>query len=385
MSFTYHLVTANRNPGRYYRISGTAAAPVVEADVAIGAGTGEWLDIFSTDGGTTLYVGGLTPLLFYKSTDGGATWASKSFAGVDYVKAIAGFDGDDSVVVGCENTFGAGSGWYKLNTTTGLMEYKQASIAAGVNSIWAIPGTDTAPGIGTIIGIDINDPGNRCIWYSTDRGVTWTHDVATTPGWQGIHCVRTDPRDNLIWYLCNGGGADLKLRKGYLGAGLTYVATVVGAGTANRYPNVLGVDETGAVWFIGYTDHVIYRRDPTTGVIAASKATAGVIGGLWVIDSQNILASAGNYLYFWDGSIWHTYHTNFDLGLPTATCRGIWGEPIGVENAGGDLAGGPRFRIGYDPERNSGPRQQDGSLQGDMQIVTGVQNIATFDGGTLED
>jgi len=54
-------------------------------------------------------------------------------------------------------------------------------------------------------------------------------------------------------------------------------------------------------------------------------------------------------------------------------------------DVGGDLAGGPRFRIGMEPKRNTGPALMDGSLQSDMQMVSGIQTIATFDGGTLED
>jgi len=51
---------------------------------------------------------------------------------------------------------------------------------------------------------------------------------------------------------------------------------------------------------------------------------------------------------------------------------------------GGDLAGGPRYRVGW-PDGKAGPRLMDGTLQSDMLIVSGVQTIATFGDGNLED
>jgi hypothetical protein len=148
-------------------------------------------------------------------------------------------------------------------------------------------------------------------------------------------------------------------------------------------------DELGAIWVFmqgggGGAGHSVHRRDPDTGIWALAHAyipgvPAGVSRGMFVRDSNNIYVNSAGQVSWLEDGIWYDMPNWASNGFNGVCCQ-PYQEP-----SGGDLAGGPRFRVGFDPERRSGPRQEDGSLQSDLQISTGVQNIAQFDGGTMED
>ena len=330
----WHL-SSYSNPPRYVRLSGPASAPVVEADVVVNAAAGAndtTRGIYSPDGGQTIYIVGGDAVTdaqsntFLLSTDGGATWTNKSAdvwrpgANIPSGLGISGFSGDQSILACVETAF-AGSGFFKYNTVAETLDRTGVPNHAYCNSIWAVPGTNY------VYAVDFADPGNRSLWYSDDRGATWQQDLSyvTLGAGDGALHVVTDPRDGLIWTAAGRGGM-IQFRYGYLGGGWTLEAPFAGAPQL-REGRVLCCDETGAVWFFNNTDSKLYRRDPTSGVWASPLTTAGgARGGLWVVDSENILLSGGNgHLYIWDGSSWYTYLAVADLGLTAGSYWAVWG------------------------------------------------------------
>lgn len=404
MSFVYHLASYNFTPARYVRISGTADAPVIDIQQSINP-IATWAPvfaIFSNDGGQTLYLGGdwglaaADSLAAWKSIDRGVTWTNKSgdFIALNLnpeTYSIGGFPENPSVIFGSRAAGGPATqtGWHRLNEVTDKFDIKQQT-GDRPYSIWACTQSNI------VYGVDGAYPATAAgLFYSLDLGETWALD-ATAPFTDfafGSQVV-TDPRDGRI-YVSERPGTGPQVHWAPAIGG-PWTTEAVGPATGqlpHETGRLLCCDETGAVWlqtYNGTLGHQIWRRDPGTGIWALSlQSTTGNNGAIWVKNSTNALSSTGDKLNFWDGTSWTTYTTeSLGLGTPpffdAITFRAIWGE-ADPDASGGDLAGGPRFRVGYDPERNSGPRQEDGSLQSDMQIVTGVQNIATFDGGTVED
>ena len=352
MSFIYHLVSNGSAHCRYVRISGTAAAPVVEAEVVLipTSVTNITYGLWSPDGGATLWVIGednfATPdlsLVVVRSTDGGATWTNRQAAlppitGRHTVRAIGGFAGDQSVVLGIETPFG-NDNFSKLNLGTDNFDIAQGLGGSHrPNSVWAVEGTDTV--YGTVATVATN------LWRSLDRGASWGADATYLTGMTGRpwHVV-TDPRDGRIYTL---GYTSFSVCRHGVWGGPWVNDPVFPASTQIDTPEgrTLGCDETGAVWaFLTNSSlgHQVYRKDPGTGIWSLSlQGATGNRGGLWVIDSQNILCSIANYLHFWDGAIWHSYHCTIDLGLTDQMYRGIWGTggpkpPARVQLPGGYL------------------------------------------------
>jgi len=133
----------------------------------------------------------------------------------------------------------------------------------------------------------------------------------------------------------------------------------------------------------GVTYKLSLQGELVETVVAANPPTGG--GG------ANVRIRVGGYSF--GNDVYGALHSlryvkeEFTAAQVLASYLEVRAESCGLpgEGGGGDLAGGPRFRVGFDPDRRSGPRQEDGSLQSDLLISTGVQNIAQFDGGTLED
>ncbi len=332
MPFTYHLATRTTSPCYYVRITGTAAAPVIEAQVAIEASGGAH-GIFSTDGGATLWVVGTQTLMTcHRSVDDGATWEDKQTdvyrpaAHVPQCWCVGGFQDDPSVCLSSAPSFG-GAGWCKLNETNQLFELKQAA-GDRTYSIWADEFT------GIMYAIDGFYPATFSrLWYSSDRGASWTAD-ATVPflDFAAAQDVVTDPRNGRIYIAAPSGFPDptgvTVFRSEAVGGPWTKEFILVGT-LQQGYGRELCCDETGAVWLRvlnGGTGHQVYRRDPGTGTWALSlQGTTGACGCLWVIDSENVLASIAGRLHFYDGTIWHSYQTLTDLGLGfIGEFNGMW-------------------------------------------------------------
>jgi len=316
------LVVAPFAP-RYVRLSGPASAPVVEADVVVNTEVNAGpttFGIWSVDEGATLWICGPTNVTlgranqWLRSTDGGATWVNKSQNLQSLVLSIGGFAGDPALVSGVEAWGTAGA--YLYNVPGDVWNKQQATADYG-NSIWAVPGTDI------VYMVAGNEATNQTLWYSLDRGVSWAQDASyTSDAGAGTLQVVTDPRDGLIWTASPNG----KFRYGYRGGGWT-VETPFAFTTTRLEGRSLCCDETGAVWFFNPTDSKLYRRDPTSGVWASPLTTAGFHhGGLWVVDSENIMLCGGNgRIYIWDGSSWYTHLAVADIGLTESKYFGVWG------------------------------------------------------------
>jgi hypothetical protein len=323
------------------RLSGTAAAPVVEAQVVINpSGVFEHWGIFSPDGGTTLHVcgshgNGNTTISNGAaiSVDGGANWTNKASNlptanGWDYNYALAGWQ-DDPEPISAYRGGGSGDGYNKYNNATG--NWDRAKLLTDSDFAWGIfakEGTDLAYA---------TRGRNDELYYSTDRGATWVKDTT-------YNITTQDPRhvvefDGIV-YTVNYSNA-CKCVYGPIGGPWTEQAlpgTIDGTFEGHQ----LTVDDTGALWVILLNaptvgTNSIYRRDPGTGAWSQSlDMGSGVPGGIWAVDSQNVLASNAAKLHFWDGSSWTT-HTTANLGLVSQTFGGIWG----IQTASIDSVVGP--------------------------------------------
>jgi hypothetical protein len=327
----YHLAVSDSDC-RYLRISGTPSAPVVEADVVITAGdiASTMIRVFSPDRGATLYACGgkweANPPLGHaldKSVNGGATWASVATklpgGGADTPQALAGWQGDQSIILTTQKSFGPDR-FCKLNTSTGDFEQKQAlGDSARPHGLFAVEGTDVAY---AMVGTGTNDG----LWRTLDRGATWsrdaTFDAAKT---QSYYHLVVDPDGETITAL--GYSSSLRAMRGKWGGSWTETALPGGSIGSGSAANRLTVTEDGAVW--AYNDQrSIYRRDPGTGTWALSgTATLGNgVGGIWAISSTDIMAVTGGYVYWWDGSTW-TEISAATLSISTWGSGGVWAAP----------------------------------------------------------
>jgi hypothetical protein len=348
MAAIYHLADSS-NGRMYVRLSVDAAGvPTVEAENTIQAdllafnGRGK-LAMFSTDG-QTLWCGGdhyfpdytKAPSL-HKSVDGGATWTTEvdrldsygTHPGATTVMSLAGWEGDAKLVAGTQTTGRDVSLLERYNDGTDLwVASHNFAHGNGVpNSLWVREGTDEIYGTRQIGNL------NR-LYRSTDRGATWAGDptydlVAVDNSFQ----VVVEP-DGTVTTL-NFSSAVTACR-GKWGGPWVNDAPIVGGSLSQQQGRMLGVDETGAVWakLVVSTLHGVYRRDPGTGLwsLSQSLGSGGDMGGLWVVDSQNVLASKQGAIWTWNGTSW-TSTTTVSLGLTEDTYSAIWGQTTASLNS----------------------------------------------------
>jgi hypothetical protein len=119
----------------------------------------------------------------------------------------------------------------------------------------------------------------------------------------------------------------------------------------------------------------LYLNGEHVGTTVAANPPTG--GGSANVNVRIGGDSAGNDLYGYVHTLRYTKELYSDAQIAESylACRDV---SCGL--GGGRL----RFRVGWDPDRRSGPRQQDGSLLTDMLMVGGVPGISTFDGGLMD-
>lgn len=357
--FVYHLAPSTGTPdAKYVRISGTAAAPVVDAQVVMVPGdvVPTCWGIFSPDGGQTIWVVGdyyptdnTKSVRLVRSRDGGATWDQlqlylpgnpppgfPTYGTTEYARphVVHGFQGRQDVLFGVFVGNWGVAYFGKYNTSTGWVDIQQ-SLAQNSTpmTVWADDNSGIAYGLRIV-----HTPR---LWRSLDYGATWASDASFDTGLTDTpyHLV-VHPTTGQIWTLGYSSGYP-KLRYGSWGG--PWSEEEIPGGALDVNPNggrKLCVDEAGALWAQvtnGALGHQVWRRDPGTGVWSLSyQGRTGSHGGLCVIDSQNALTSIGTYLAFWDGSTWTEYDADVDLGLENINTYDIYATPA----AGGGVSPG---------------------------------------------
>jgi hypothetical protein len=346
MSFTYHVVSA----GRYFRIEGTAASPVLSVgpvDLTSPYSAFTPYCIFSPDGGQTLWAGGTRPTGgFLKSVDGGLNWVDQydhmpAANGDEQVTSIA-YDPDSGVMCATYQEHSGFSG-----VAGGILKYDPGTedwVKKAGDASWANAGTTNMCVVNGVwyCGVQFGAT-RRGLYRSTDDGETWVVDSSWTyTNWQGNGPpqLAVDSGNNFCCVNAWLAAANWRAyeRYGQFGTGpFTPTAIIPPDDWGYAPPNgqqsgrLMMVDEQDAFWLAidrNSLTHIV-RRDPTSGLWSIEHVFTASSGAraIAVADSQNIwAANQGGFAHvsLYDGTTWHD-HSYTSIHASLQSTAAVWG------------------------------------------------------------
>lgn len=351
MAIKFHVASA----GRYFRIEGTAASPVLTVgpiDLTSPYSGVASFCLFSPDGGQTLWQGGSRPTNgLLKSSDGGLTW-------VDQVSHMPLGNGNEQVTsIARDPVSGVMCATYEEHSgftgvAGGILKYNPGTedweLKAG-DASWANAGTTNMVVVNGVwyCGVQFGAT-RRGLYRSTDDGETWVVDSSWTyTNWQGNGPpqLAVDSGNNFCcvnaWLAATNWRA--YERYGQFGAGpFTPTAVIPPDDWAFSPPNgvqsgrLMMIDEQDAFWLAidrNSLTHIV-RRDPTSGLWSIEHVFTASNGAraIAVVDSQHIwAANQGGFAHIsiYDGTTWYNHNYN-SIHAQLQSTAAVWGEQTDV-------------------------------------------------------